>query len=38
MKVNELKELIDGCVIEVPKDDCFLAMAKSGVVVGGSEV
>ena len=33
MKVNELKELIDGCIIEVPKDDCFLAMAKSGVEV-----
>ena len=33
MKNSELKELIDGCVIDVPKDDCFLAMAKSGVEV-----
>lgn len=30
MKVSELKEIIDGVIIEVPKGDCYLAMAKSG--------
>ena len=33
MKNKELKELIDGCIIDVPEGDCFLAMAKSGAEV-----
>lgn len=30
MKVSELKEIIDGGIMEVPKGDCYLAMAKVG--------
>lgn len=30
MKVSELKEIIDGVIMEVPKGDCYLAMAKVG--------
>lgn len=30
MNTKELKELIDGCIFDVPKDDCYLAMVKVG--------
>lgn len=30
MKVSELKEIIDGVIMDVPQGDCYLAMAKVG--------
>lgn len=30
MTTKELKELIDGCIFDVPEGDCYLAMAKVG--------
>ena len=30
MNTEELKELIDGCIFDVPEGDCYLAMAKVG--------
>ena len=30
MTTKELKELIDGCIFDVPKNDCYIAMAKVG--------
>lgn len=30
MNTEELKELIDGCIFDVPAGDCYLAMAKVG--------
>ena len=28
MTTKELKELIDGCVFDVPEGDCYIAIAK----------